>query len=83
MIDSADDCQFDGPVVAFDERGELTLDEFEHLETATYVFGRSSHDVLAKTPHDVSVRIVTANPVRTLFGVSAAAIVLHDRERRL
>ena len=42
--------------------------------------GRSGTGMLHKTvPHTVSVRIVTPHPGRALFGVSAAAIVLHDR----
>ena len=89
MIDSEDDYDFSrmarlGPVVVFDEHGDIPLGDFQHLKDATYVFGRSGHDVLSNTPCDASVKIVRPNPTRTLFGVSAAAIVLNNRyERRL
>ena len=87
MVDSEDDYDFSrmverGPVIVFDEHGDIPLDEFRHLEDGTYVFGRSGHDVLSNTPCDASVKIVRPNPERTLFGVSAAAIVLNHRYRQ-
>lgn len=83
MVSGDAPCSLEGPVAVFDEHGDVPLDEFEHFETGTYVFGRSGTGMLHKTvPHTVSVRIVTPHPNRALFGVSAAAIVLHDRYMR-
>jgi tRNA(Leu) C34 or U34 (ribose-2'-O)-methylase TrmL len=88
MVDSEADYDFSdwaqrGPVIVFDEHGDIPLAEFRHLQDGTYVFGRSGQDVLAHTPRDASVKIVRPNSTRTLFGVSAAAIVLYERSQQL
>jgi hypothetical protein len=88
MVDSEADYDYSdwaqcGPVIVFDEHGDIPLEEFRHLTEGTYVFGRSGHNVLSNTIRDASVKIVRPNPKRTLFGVSAAAIVLYQRSRQL
>jgi len=79
--DPPDDAQ--SAVVLVDQRGATPLTEFEHPVEATYVFGRTGMNrMLQEIQHDHSVRIDTPHPI-SLFGISAAAIVLADREAKL
>lgn len=72
-----------GALVLVDQRGKVSLSEFVHPPHCTYVFGRTGMNrMLEEVAHDHSIRIDTPNPI-SLFGVSAAAIVLADREAKL
>lgn len=64
-------------VVVVDEGGETESRAFRHPENAVYVFGRSGQSLMG-IPHAASVRVET--PLRkSLFGISAASIILRDR----
>ncbi len=76
------DVQVGDDLVVFDAKGTLLLDEFEHPETARYVFGRSGHDLRFVFPGAPCVRIQTPN-LSHMFGVAAVAVVLDDRKRKM
>jgi len=58
------------------------LETFAHPEKASYIFGRAGDDCRRwRKPEDCVVRINTPNRV-DMFAVQAAAIVLHDRQRK-
>jgi len=69
-------------IVLVESEGAEEITTFTHPENVVYVFGRTSLDIHGLIPHDCSngecVRIDTPNP-NGLFGVEAAAIVLHRR----
>lgn len=70
-------------IVLFDENADVLLDDFEHIDNAVYVFGRSGMDHMPLLiEHDLRVRIDVPTPGGTMFGHHAAAIVLADRERK-
>lgn len=72
-----------GPIVVWEESAELLSTEFQHPETATYVFGRSNVNRIQEAfPGCTAVRIDTPAGTPCLFGVSAAAIALEERHRQ-
>ena len=67
-------------IVGLDEQGSVDLKDLEHLDNMVYVFGRTLMNPL-EAEYDVLVKINTPKDI-CLFGVTAAAIVLGDREWR-
>lgn len=84
LLDPKEKMQFDDDdiVVIVDELGIEEIDDFEHPENCTYVFGRTHMNSLIETPHDFSVRI-DYEGTNCLFGSQAAAIILKDRKDKL
>ncbi len=84
MITEWDDSIAGGlPVVLLDQEGTRPLNGFVHPAACCYVFGRTGmNHLMEEVPHDFSVCIDTPHPI-SLFGVTAAAIVLADREAKL
>lgn len=85
MVNTWEDAEVpeDYKVVLVDELGESLVGDFAYpKENAAYVFGRSQLSLPAVTVGDYVLRINTPNPI-SFFGVSAAAIVLHDRDKCL
>lgn len=83
MISEWDDSMADRlPVVVFDQVGTCSLKEFVHPPQACYVFGRTHlNDLPALIKHDHSVAIITPRSLSvSMFGVSACAIALWDRQ---
>ena len=67
-------------VVVCDEEGKTDLADFTHPEDAVYAFGKSREGLgYLMQSQGVSLRITTPNSV-SMFGVSAAAIILEDRK---
>jgi len=61
----------------------VNLVDFEHPIDCVYVFGNSaSHNISLIRPEDSVVYLDTPNDSRGAFGVSIAAVVLYDRERK-
>ena len=70
-------------VVVLDEQGKIPLSEFDHPEECVYVFGRTHmNDLIDKVPHDYSV-VIDYPGDTTMFGATACAIVLADRQRKI
>ena len=67
------------PVVVCDEKGDTTLEEFEHPEDALYLFNRTSGGHLTG---DYSLRIETKADKGLLWGHQAASIILYDRFKK-
>ena len=65
-----------------DERGETELSEFEHPESAIYIFCSVGPNIFhLKKPEDKSLYIKTVSPREqaTMFAIEACGIVLYDR----
>ena len=65
-------------VVVCDETGLAESRTYAHPTDAVYVFGRSAQDVMGAVPHAISIRVDTPATI-SLFGISAASIILQDR----
>jgi len=74
--------QEDETVVLFDEQGKTSLHDYDHPENAVYVFGRTHQNNLLEMDHDDSV-VIEYPGKSMLFGVTACAIALDDRYRKL
>ncbi len=74
----------DHAIVFFDERAEILLTDFDHPETALYVFGKANYSPLLSHARDDdhAVRIETVDHRGLLWSHQAAAIALHDRRRQ-
>ena len=85
VVQAADvtDALDDRPAVFLDENGEFPLDEFDHPDDVTYVFGKSGRSVLsAMRPDDVSVRVSTPTGQGMMWAHQTLVVVLHDREAK-
>lgn len=81
MIDELIAIDSAGVLIVVDERGEQELANFVHPVTCTYLFGRTGlNNIPALIDCDASVRI--ASKYISLFGISAASIILHDRRMK-
>lgn len=70
----------DGHIVAVaDEAGTEDSTTYAHPADIVYVFGRSGQDLINLVPHDVSISVSTPTP-SSMFGISAAAMILRDRQ---
>ncbi len=79
LVEQNDKLPNDGVVVVLDQIGVTPLSEFVHPEECSYLFGHTGLNNLPDLiSHRYSVRIATPKDI-SLFGVTAAAIVLHDR----
>ncbi len=73
----------DEAVVLLDEQGTVDLHDFVHPENAVYIFGRThQNDMLETIPHQHSV-VISYPGNNTMFGITACAIMLDDRKRKL
>lgn len=81
MLEELEAEKWNQPVVLFDEEGNTSLEDFQHPETATYVFGRSGQDVKRyvdspvacvriDTPYDTPLfgHVADANSIRLVNG---------------
>lgn len=66
------------PVVVVDEHGEHESGSWKHPVDVVYVFGRSGQNIATSVPADHSIKVATPKAV-SMFGISAASIVLRDR----
>ena len=67
-------------IVSLEENRGTPLEEFEHPSKATYCFGNSNFPYPSEwCEPDHVVSIPVPNPEIPLYGMTAAAIVLHDR----
>ncbi len=82
MVSSWDDAEYPKgfDVILVDQLGDDVLGSFVHPRNGVYLFGRTSMNLPSIMDGDHVLQIVTPNPI-SMFGVSAAAIVLEDRER--
>jgi len=80
-IDEVNEIGGDKKIVIFDEKGDVSLENFKHIEDAVYIFGRSGQNLKHDFPDAISVRIDTPKPI-SLFGAVACGIVLEDRRRK-
>lgn len=81
-----EDIERDDSVYVFiDEEGEEDLEDFEHPENATYVFGRSglSSMKVYKQESDKSIKIKSPLNEGMFWGHQVACIVLYDRVKKL
>ncbi len=80
LVDSLARESINSPII-FVEDGDHLLDDWEHPEDATYIFGRSCQNLSLLFPDAPSVRIETPSN-HPLFGHVAAGIVLEDWRRK-
>jgi hypothetical protein len=69
------------PTIICTEKGETTLEDFEHPKEALYLFNRTSGGNLP-VKEDYSVRIETKLNKGLLWGHQAASIILYDRLKK-
>jgi hypothetical protein len=69
------------PIVICDEKGETSLEDFDHPESALYLFNRTSGGQLPGK-HDYSLRVETKLNKGMLWGHQAASIILYDRFKK-
>lgn len=68
------------PIVSMEEGRGTSIEDFEHPDKAIYCFGNSEFPFPSDwVDPDHVVSISVPNPKIPLYGMTAAAIVLHDR----
>ena len=80
-IEEVENLKNNKEIIIFDEKGDIPLEKFEHIENAFYIFGRTGQDLKHDFPNAISVKIETDKPI-PLFGAVACGIVLEDRRRK-
>jgi hypothetical protein len=69
--------------VFVDEKGETTLDEFEHPENAVYFFGNAGRSPMeSKRDGDLSVRLQTVANNGVMWPHQILVAVMYDRQEK-